>query len=205
MIWVYFIIYYYLISLTSLFLGRIGINPFIGVNFISCFFILFLINKYNIEYKKIFIQWQWEKFFICFISYIFLMFFLASIFPDTEKIPQDVDRFIMENVGLITIITVGIVVPILEEIFFRHLFLDWFKKYMGTIFAILSSSILFTICHYDDQFSYQAFISIFFLGFLFAIMREYLGKSILYPIVFHCINNLLVVFVLIYGKNIVGV
>ena len=194
MIFIYFILYSFFSSLAVSFLSSLGINIFIGLNIVAMFFIIFLTKKYKINYQQMRQQWNSKKFFYCFLVYVGGFFLLALILPtNIDKIPQDIDKLVRSNMGLITIVCVVFVIPILEEIFFRHLLLDWLKKHMNTITSILVSSLLFSICHYDKQFNLDIFFTIFILGVLFSLMREYIGKSLLYPTVFHMMQNFLAV------------
>ena len=51
---------------------------------------------------------------------------------------------------VLMILSVGILAPIAEELFFRGLLFDFFKQKTGVAWAILISSLLFGMAHYDS-------------------------------------------------------
>ena len=51
---------------------------------------------------------------------------------------------------MLMILGVGILAPVAEELFFRGLLYDWFRQKIGIGWAILVSSLLFGLAHYDS-------------------------------------------------------
>lgn len=77
----------------------------------------------------------------------------------------------------------GIVLgPVVEEIIFRGIFLNSTQKY-GALFSVLTSSLIFGMAHIGGKF-FTAFVMGLLAGSLFIKTG-----SILWPILFHGINN----------------
>jgi len=87
---------------------------------------------------------------------------------------------------IISIIYIGLVAALSEELFFRGLILDGFSRNYSKSKAIIVSAILFGIIHLNPW----QFISAFIMGLIMAwILIE--SKSIWLCIYFHLFNNLL--------------
>ena len=78
-----------------------------------------------------------------------------------------------------------IVAPIIEEFLCRGVLIKLFERY-GAGVAIVSSSLAFTLLHFEAR----SFLQIFFVGALFGVFRLYTG-SVLVTIFMHSFNNLL--------------
>ncbi len=78
-----------------------------------------------------------------------------------------------------------IVAPIIEELLCRGVLIKLFERY-GAGVAIISSSLAFTLLHFEAR----SFLQIFFVGALFGVFRLYTG-SVLVTIFMHSFNNLL--------------
>ncbi|MCK9211753.1 MAG: CPBP family intramembrane metalloprotease [Ignavibacteriaceae bacterium] len=90
-----------------------------------------------------------------------------------------------KSTGLSIIIIYGIVlVPLLEEILFRGMFLGDFIKLYSPIKAILYSSILFALIHINPSQMLTAFLGGLFLGFVY-----YKTNNLLPCIVLHSVIN----------------
>jgi len=87
------------------------------------------------------------------------------------------------NVTTIIIYAV-ILIPVLEELLFRGLFLDSFLKIYSPVKAIIYSSVLFSIIHINPMQTLSAFLGGLIIGWLY-----YKTASLLPCILFHSIIN----------------
>lgn len=85
-------------------------------------------------------------------------------------------------------ISASLLAPIAEELFFRGIIFKFFRQRKTFIFSALSSSLLFSLMHFDIAMLPFTFI----LGFATAYMLEK-TQNIFYPILIHgAVNNLAV-------------
>lgn len=94
---------------------------------------------------------------------------------------------------LVTLLGVGVLAPIAEELYFRGLLHRWFRSRFSFWPAVLLSSGIFALGHFD---SLAVVASTFILGIILAVTFER-GRSLWLPILIHMINNSLAV-VLLY-------
>ena len=113
---------------------------------------------------------------------LFLVMFAAGINPlklvNTPLPSAPRQLFIFFLVG-------GVIGPIWEEIFFRGIIFGFFRRW-GVFAAILFSSALFVLPHYDGH---HLPITQIVGGIVFAIAYEK-EKSLLVPITIHCLGNI---------------
>ncbi len=86
---------------------------------------------------------------------------------------------------LVSLLVIGVLVPISEELFFRGLIFRWFQLRFKIWPAVIICSLLFGLAHYD---SLAVIISSFVLGIANAIAMER-TKSIWVPILMHAVTN----------------
>jgi membrane protease YdiL (CAAX protease family) len=86
---------------------------------------------------------------------------------------------------LVSLFIIGVLVPISEELYFRGLLFRWFQLRFQFWPAVLLSSSIFALAHYD---SLSVIISSFVLGVANAIAMAR-TKSIWVPIVMHAVTN----------------
>ena len=79
----------------------------------------------------------------------------------------------------------GVIGPIWEEIFFRGIIYGFFRRW-GIFLAVLVSSALFILPHYDGR---HLPLTQIVGGIVFAIAYEK-EKSLLVPITIHCLGNI---------------
>jgi membrane protease YdiL (CAAX protease family) len=82
-------------------------------------------------------------------------------------------------------VVLGILVPVLEEAFFRGCLLNAFKDRWGPRVALVGSAAAFGILHLTPLL----FPIFFLLGILTGLLYERTG-NLLAPVTFHCLNNL---------------
>tara|TARA_B100001250_G_scaffold362343_1_gene340982 strand:+ start:756 stop:1706 length:951 start_codon:yes stop_codon:yes gene_type:complete len=103
---------------------------------------------------------------------------------------------INEGNPILLILAIGIVGPIFEEIFFRGFLFKHLEIKWGGVMAVLFTSIIFTIVHLQ--------YNLVILGLVLFPMAILLGyarlktKSLMPPIIIHCINNIITVLVTMY-------
>ena len=113
-----------------------------------------------------------------------------GIFGDLESLQMRGDLFFsgaepLLSHFLISMLVIAIIVPISEELFFRGLLFRWFRLRYNTWTAIIGSSLLFGLAHYD---SLAVVISSFVLGVVNAYAMER-TKSVWVPILMHTVTN----------------
>ena len=131
------------------------------------------------KYLIIFILWMF------FVSLIAERFGLTSLAEGGEEFAQSL--FKNEKNLILLILAVGIIQPIFEEILFRGFLFKHLERKWGGVIAIICTSIVFSIIH----FQYNLFV----LGAILFPMAILLGiarlktKSVMTPIIIHCMNN----------------
>lgn len=118
-------------------------------------------------------------------------FFSIPLEPQAplKMLKQETSPF---NLTLISIFVV-VAAPFFEEIFFRGFVYPLMKKFLGFRWAMILSSVLFAMLH----FSFLAFLPITCIGLFLAYLYEKTG-SLFSSIVFHCLNNLMAVLIVIF-------
>ena len=86
---------------------------------------------------------------------------------------------------IITLIGVGILIPIAEEMYFRGLLHNWFAEHFRFWPRVLLSSTIFGLGHFD---SIGVVISSFVMGIVIAIAYER-SKTLWLPIAIHAVTN----------------
>ena len=92
-------------------------------------------------------------------------------------------------------ISICVIAPVVEELLCRGILMKLFERY-GAAVAIVSSSLAFTLLHFEAR----SFFQIFFVGMLFGVFRLYTG-SVFITILMHSFNNLLSLFQLMLMQN----
>ena len=101
-------------------------------------------------------------------------------------------------IGYIVVVIVFAILPaIVEEFIYRGVVFNGLRKTHKPVAAILLSALIFTLMHLNiHQFVYQ-----YIMGVILACLAYFTG-SILYSMVFHLVNNFLVVTLSYYAPNI---
>ena len=86
---------------------------------------------------------------------------------------------------LLSLVGIGILAPIGEELLFRGLLYDWFRQKMPLWAAVGISSLLFGLAHYD---SWIVMVSTFIMGIGLALAYQF-TKSIWISIFIHIFTN----------------
>ncbi|WP_438712770.1 CPBP family intramembrane glutamic endopeptidase [Aquimarina muelleri] len=105
---------------------------------------------------------------------------------------EDIHALISTYSNGIGYLLIGILVPVYEELIFRGIILDSCKKYLYFNWANVLQSLLFATVH-GDLFLSPVF---FMFGILVGKLRKD-SESIIPGIIFHSVNNILAVFIMI--------
>ena len=93
-----------------------------------------------------------------------------------------------------SLILVGVLMPVLEELFFRGVIINLLKKHFGTVSCIFLSAIFFGLAHLNPlEINFIQPIYAFALGILFAVLRHRFN-SVFAPALAHIAFNSFSVF-----------
>jgi membrane protease YdiL (CAAX protease family) len=104
---------------------------------------------------------------------------------------------------LISFLIIAILVPISEELYFRGLIYRWFQLRFRFWPAVLLSSVIFGLAHYD---SLAVVVSSFVMGVVNAIAMER-TKSIWVPILMHAVTNgvaVIMIYIALFVEQYMG-
>lgn len=99
---------------------------------------------------------------------------------------------------LIFVLVIGIIGPVIEEIYFRGILFGWFRKYFKPWVGIIVTSTIFGLLHYK---SVLTIVAAFVYGLMFSWLYER-EKSLVYPIALHMTINIAVTFANFYLPGI---
>lgn len=134
--------------------------------------------------------------FILFIPLLFLIsFIIQNILPEykQQEIVLNFKSNLLKDKALL--LHVLIIAPVVEEIIFRGYIYRILKTKIPIIFAIIISSTLFSLIHYNVL----SFILLFVLSIFLTYIYERNG-SIMCPIIIHSLFNLMMSALIIYGN-----
>lgn len=134
---------------------------------------------------KSFRKYALASVFIMYVGNYISSFLMVNIESALGYTPENaVDTILSSSNIVLSVILIGIVGPIIEELMFRKLFIDRLTPY-GELTAILIPSLIFGLFHAN---LYQFFYA-FFLGAIFSYIYVKTGK-IIYSTVLHIFINL---------------
>ena len=93
---------------------------------------------------------------------------------------------------IIIVVVLGIVGPIVEEMFFRQFLIGLIKRFAPTWVAVVVSSVLFGALHMHS-FALSEVLSVIphaFFGLSCGLLYVKTDRNLLYPASIHCLNNL---------------
>lgn len=158
----------------------------------STIYLAILIRKNNLGNLNLW-SMNWVKMLlgiICaFVLYLLLDCFIdqmiESIFPASEAVYQETVSVLKES-PITSLIQVCIIAPITEEILMRGFVLEMLKKKYHVGLALLVSTVLFALLHFNMVQTLSALVS----GFLLGILYIKTG-SVVTTILTHALYNLL--------------
>ena len=109
----------------------------------------------------------------------YMLTFVLSFFPNVAKEYEQLIGTMLKLTPRM-IITVCVVAPVIEELFFRGLIYGILKKFTGYIIANIIQAIVFGIYHGNIVQGIYAFILGLFIGYLL-----YITGNVIYTIFFH--------------------
>ncbi len=118
------------------------------------------------------------------VAIFLLNIFIINLIPISDSM-KDYLTELFKQLGIFSIIGAVIFAPIIEELIFRGVFLDGFLKQYSPTKAIIVSSILFGIVHFNPWQFVSAFIGGLFIGWVY-----YKTRSVSISIILHSVNNL---------------
>lgn len=166
-------------------LGIENTNVVVTGTIILTFCILFLMKRINL--KEIFGKWNIEKesFFWglnYFIANLFALFILQKIFPFFET-----KNHLVNKPTIISMILLSLIIPIVEEVFFRGIICNLLIKKYSPIMSIIISGVIFAFGHGSAGLIFLLTGSSFYFGYIY-IKSNSLWNSI----IVHIINNSIV-------------
>lgn len=182
------------------------LKPLIGIlntvgKYGLCIWIIvrFLHRRYGAGWRELGFRWKktWRlslKGFLLYLGFIpilavltYISLLFCSVIGITPEPHQLVEILLKEKslwYILYLIVVASFFAPIFEEIIFRGLIYQGLKKHIGTLKAVLISSALFSLLHFNTA----QFIPVMGLGILLCFIFEYTG-SLVPVILIHMANN----------------
>ena len=110
--------------------------------------------------------------------------------PIAENQQQVINALNDGTLGLVFTFFVGIGVPVIEEIFFRHILIGKLSAYAPTWLVATISAALFAYMH---SHQWQDFFSYLPLSIVLTLVYVKSGKNVAYSWLFHALNNSIMV------------
>lgn len=166
-------------------------------------------NLREIGFKPVVFKWKWlaGAFGITLLSMILSIGIIIGlnylIYGDIEGVKTFRDTLFEPQTYSVAeftvwLIFIGILGPIIEELFCRGGLMTWFKKFMPSWLALLLPAVIFGLLHLD---SWPLIISTTVMGIILGISYNKTG-TIWMPIAIHCINNSIAVILLFLRVNV---
>lgn len=117
--------------------------------------------------------------------------------------PQDVMFFIFEDilqtpVRIVLIVFTALLGPFMEELAFRGLGIDAYRRTGGALWAVVWTSLLFGLYHFD----LNLLLPLSFLGMVFGVLRV-ATRSLWSPLLAHCLHNSFTLLVMAHGLGLI--
>lgn len=160
-------------------------------------FIFFLTKKYDLHAEKSAVKPSVINYLIAFsgtIVIIFLLDPLVTVFHLPDFISWK--SYKTEHISWFNAIHLVIFAPILEEIIFRQIILKQFLKKYSPTQAIIHSSLIWAIIHFNPVQSATAFLFGLFIGWVY-----FKTQSIWPCILIHAVNNFINFLLTFYLKT----
>ncbi|AGW38803.1 hypothetical protein CPE2_0385 [Chlamydia pecorum W73] len=119
----------------------------------------------------------------------FLMLSLSLQGVRAQAITEEIQSRASSD-SLIFILSIGILIPIGEELFFRGILQTFLKGKLGRVWALVMTSVIFALSHIEHSLGSLVFIPILFVFSLCAGFLYEKERNILAPIFLHVLYNL---------------
>lgn len=199
-VWIIYLVEYILIK-SGLWLKPItNVVNTLGIYGLSIWIIVhFLTQKYHVGLSALGIKWRsWfglsiksTLFYLGFIPILAVLTYLSIIFCNVfgiEPLPHPLVEMLKREKSIWSIsyliITAVFIAPVFEELVFRGLIYQGIKKHIGPFKAVLFSSIVFSLLH----FNISQFLPVLGLGALLCFIFEHTG-SLVPAVIIHMLNN----------------
>ena len=173
--------------------ASIPISPGLLLHSSSLLMLLLLVRVFNGKWEEDLSISSFQFHFIILAIFFGLAFWKVQqfvsvlIYPDVWEQDARLWQEAQNGFNLSTVFIASCLVgPVFEELLFRGLIYNHLNKKTGTIWAMLISSALFTLLHWNMSEA----LWLFSAGVIYAILREKSG-SIWPPVIAHIIQNVL--------------
>jgi len=112
-------------------------------------------------------------------------FYGGGLNPENQEFLTEISNHVPT---LVTLLVLGILGPIIEEVIFRHILLNRLSHYTGIIFAVIFSTTLFAVMHMQQPMDFILYAP---GSLLLAIAYLSSHRSIVFIIFLHMLNNIL--------------
>ncbi|MCH1722475.1 CPBP family intramembrane glutamic endopeptidase [Lactococcus formosensis] len=112
-------------------------------------------------------------------------FYGSGLNPENQEFLTEISNHVPT---LVTLLVLGILGPIIEEVIFRHILLNRLSHYTGIIFAVIFSTTLFAVMHMQQPMDFILYAP---GSLLLAIAYLSSHRSLVFVIFLHMLNNIL--------------
>lgn len=173
-----------------------GSSVYLMILIASVLTIAVLVIMFTIRKKDILNETQTQKFSLKFIAPVVLIGLavqvllsaLVNALPIAENFIESFSKYVgmmTSEINVISILTIGVLVPITEEVIFRGLIFSRLRRGMPVFAALILQAVFFSILHTGIVWMLQAFI----MGLIFGLIAHRFA-SILPAILVHMAINI---------------
>jgi len=180
-------------------LGLEGFSRYSGAvgSIVTCFVLLErFCHKRNFKLRITYLPKVQDLFIITGLLFGYTLVFsntIGLVLEDVEVASWVLEAFEdLAKAPIALVLDVAILAPIIEEVIYRGIFLEYLSQRYGNVKALVLSSGIFAIVHFNLHQSVNAFLLGLILGIIY--LRT---KSLLHSIIVHMINNGIVVAVML--------
>ena len=125
------------------------------------------------------------------VPIIVLINYLSSVLLENFN-QQDIVQSVRKNINFVIILSLIIISPLIEELFFRGILLKQLTPFTGPFWGIIISSVYFSLIHFNILASPTLFVFSLILGIIFIITQ-----NLIYCFLLHSVfNGTMLIFIL---------